>query len=111
MFAQRAPAPVVDNVGQPGGIKPTQPGKFFGPKQQAVVHQFVATHPGSKRAAKWRIGEPVPARAAMTGMPDDVRAALPAVPPGRQHVQLDDEVLLVAVPSRMVVDGLSRAAR
>ena len=44
----------------------------------------------------------------MTGVPDEVRARLPALPPGHQYVQLDGEVVLVAVASRMVVDGVSR---
>jgi Ni/Co efflux regulator RcnB len=105
--------PIVDNVGQAGplGTKPTAPGVYFGAKAQAVVRSFYAAHPKSARAPKWRIGEPVPPRTAMTGVPDEVRAALPAVPPGHQYVQLDDEVVLVAVPSRMVVDGIPRAMR
>jgi Ni/Co efflux regulator RcnB len=106
-------AKVVDNVGQPGavGIKPTDPGIFFGIKEESVVRRFYATHPSAGRTPKWKIGEPVPARTAMMGVPDEVRAALPAVPPGHQYVQLDEEVVLVAVPSRMVVDGISRAGR
>jgi hypothetical protein len=44
-------------------------------------------------------------------VPDDLRAALPVLPPGHQYVQLDGEVVLVAVQSRMVVDGVSRGVR
>jgi hypothetical protein len=103
----------VDNVGQ-GPVQGTQraaPGIFFGSKAEAVIRWFYAMHPAPARASKWTIGEPVPPRAALTGVPDNVRAALPPVPPGHQYVQLDDEVVLVAVPSRMVVDGVPRAPR
>jgi Ni/Co efflux regulator RcnB len=103
-------AAVVDNVGQGSavGMQPTAPGIFFGVKEEALVRRFYATQPASGKAPQWKIGEPVPARAAMKGVPDAVRAALPPVPPGHQYVQLDDDVVLVAVPSRMVVDGVSR---
>ena len=106
-------AQVVDNVGQgpADGIRPTAPGVYFGTKAQAVVRKFYATRPVSRQASSWTIGEPVPKRADMTGVPDEVRAALPPVPPGHQYVQLNDEVVIVAVPSRMVVDGVSRAVR
>lgn len=52
-----------------------------------------------------------PPRAALTGVPDEVRAALPLLPPGHQYVQLDGDVVLVAVQSRRVVDGISRSLR
>jgi hypothetical protein len=45
------------------------------------------------------------------GGPDDVRASLPVLPRGHQYVQLDGEVVLVAVQSRMVLDGVSRNMR
>jgi Ni/Co efflux regulator RcnB len=121
--AQRAPkqeadradpqARLPDNVGQGTavGVKPTAPGIFFGSKQQALIRKFYETHPASGRAPSWKIGEPVPAKASRKGVPDDVRAALPPVPPGHQYVQVDDEVVLVAEQSRMVVDGVSRTVR
>lgn len=102
-----------DNVGQGpvAGMQANGPGIFFGGRQQAVIRKFYEAHPAPGRASSWKIGETVPSRAKMTGVPDGVRAALPPVPPGHQYVQLDDEVVLVAVPSRMVVDGVSRAVR
>ena len=106
-------ARVEDNVGQ-GPVQGTQrtaPGIFFGSKEQAVIRRYYATHPAPGKGSKWIIGDPVPPRTTMTGVPDEVRAALPPVPPGHQYVQVDDEVVLVAVPSRMVVDGVSRAVR
>ena len=103
-------ARVADNVGQGSevGIKPTAPGVYFGIRDQALIRRFYASQPASGKGARWKIGEPVPPRVTMRGVPDEVRAALSPVPPGHQYVQLDDEVVLVAVPSRMVVDGIPR---
>lgn len=91
--------------------RPFGPGAYFSSQDQALVRRYYETHPASARGGKWKIGDPVPASAALTGVPDDVRAALPALPPGHQYVQLDDEVVLVAVQSRTVVDGVSRNVR
>jgi Ni/Co efflux regulator RcnB len=44
-------------------------------------------------------------------VPDDLRAALSALPAGHQYVEVDGDVVLVAVQSRVVVDGISRSAR
>jgi hypothetical protein len=106
-------ARVVDNVGQGSavGIKPTEPGVYFGIKDETLVRRYYEAHPASGRDPKWRIGEPVPARAKMTGVPDEVRAALSPLPPGHLYVQLDNEVVLVEAQSRMVVDGVRRAVR
>lgn len=87
------------------------PGAYLGSRHQAVVRKYYAGQPAAAAAAKWSIGEPVPAEARLTGVPDNVRAALPPVPPGHQYVQVDGDVVLLAVQSRMVVDGVSRAAR
>lgn len=87
------------------------PGAYLGSKHQAMVRKYYAAHPAPGRGAKWSIGDPVPKDAALTGVPDELRAALPRVPPGHQYVQVDGEVVLLAVQSRMVVDGVSRAAR
>jgi Ni/Co efflux regulator RcnB len=104
---------VPDDVGKGTRLasKPLAPGAYFSGKHQALVRKYYEAHPVSGRVASWKIGEPVPPRTALTGVPDDLRAALPVLPPGHQYVQLDGEVVLVAVQSRMVVDGVSRGVR
>lgn len=87
------------------------PGNYFGNGDKKLVHDYYATHPLSKPVASWKVGEPIPPKAALTGVPDGLRTALPALPPGHQYVQVDGEVVLVAVQSRTVVDGISRAGR
>ena len=104
---------VVNDVGKGTRFasKPLGPGVYFSSMHQTLVRRYYQAHPAAGAGGKWRIGEPIPPKAAVTGVPDDVRAALPRVPPGHQYVQLDGEVVLVALPSRMVVDGISRSAR
>ena len=106
-------APVVDNVGQGTHFarKPLGSGVYLGAKHQELVRRYYAAHPVSAHAAHWKIGEPMPRDGALAGVPDELRAALPPLPPGYQYVQLDGEVVMVAIPSRMVVDGVSRATR
>lgn len=105
--------PVADDVGKGTHFarKPLAPGAYLGSRHQALVRKYYEAHPVSGPSANWKIGEPLPPRVALTGVPDPLRAALPALPPGHQYVQLGGEVVLVAVQSRVVVDGVSRAMR
>lgn len=102
-----------NDVGQGSnmGRKALAPGAYIGSRHQALVRKYYAANPAAVEGPPWQIGEPVPAKAKLTGVPDDLRAALPRVPPGHQYVQVDGEVVLVAMQSRMVVDGVSREAR
>lgn len=87
------------------------PGAYFSSQEQAMVRRYYATTPVSSDGAKWKVGDPLPARAKLTGVPDELRAALPVLPRSHQYVQVDGEVVLVAVQSRTVVDGVSRGMR
>ena len=122
--AQRAPTHAADDRARPGAAvpndvgrgthlasKPLGPGAYFSSRYQALVRKYYETNPVRGQAAGWKIGEPVPPGAKLTGVPDDLRGALPPLPPGHQYVQLDGEVILVAVQSRMVIDGVSRNLR
>lgn len=104
---------VSNNVGQGSrlGRKPLQPGAYIGSRHQELVRKYYAANPAATEGPPWQIGEPVPAKAKLTGVPDGLRAALPRLPPGHQYVQVNGEVVLVATQSRMVVDGVSRSAR
>lgn len=103
-------ARMADDVGKGSHLatKPLPSGAYFSSRTQDMVRRYYAAHPASGQRAAWKIGEPIPPKAVMTGVPDDVRAALPRVPPGHQYVQVNGEVVLLAVGSRMVVDGVSR---
>ncbi|MCD6078486.1 MAG: hypothetical protein K0R89_2424 [Ramlibacter sp.] len=106
-------ARVADDVGRGTRFarKPLDAGAYISSKYRALVRQYYEANPPSGKSAKWKIGEPVPRKATLTGVPDDLRARLPVVPPGHQYVQVGGEVVLLAVQSRMVVDGVSRSLR
>jgi hypothetical protein len=104
-------APVPTAVLGAAAARPPGPGASFSSKDHTLVRQFYEAHPVSAKAAQWKIGEPIPPRAALTGVPDDLRAALSVLPRGLQYVQVDGEVVLVAMQSRVVVDGISRGTR
>jgi len=108
---QAIPAQQVPNQVPVRRIERTGPGGYFSSKDHALVSRYYATHPASAQVAKWKPGEPIPPKSALTGVPDDLRAALSTLPPGHQYVEVDGDVVLVAVQSRVVVDGISRAMR
>ena len=91
--------------------KPLGPGAYFGDKDRAAVHRYYEAHPVPNQAAKWQVGEPVPGGAGVAAVPKGLLDSLPRLPPGHRYVQVGGEVLLIATGSRMVVDGISRAAR
>lgn len=101
---------MADDVGEGSRLagKPLDEGAYIGSRHRALVRKYYEASPASGKTAQWKIGEPVPQKAALKGVPDDLRAKLPVLPPGHQYAQLDGEVVLFAVQSRMVVDGVSR---
>lgn len=106
-----APTAVLGANGAPAMSHAIAPGRYFSSRDEALVREYYALHPVAGTAPKWKAGDPVPPKAALTGVPDDLRAALTAQPRGRQYVQVDGEVVLVAVQTRTVLDGVSRAPR
>lgn len=107
--AAPAPAPNTAAMGNVRALAPVPLGPpAFSSRDQALVRKYYEATPVAGQAPNWRIGQRVPEGAAMTGVPREVRTALTALPPGHQYIQLDGEVVLVAVQSRIVVDGVSR---
>lgn len=101
------PAPVTRRVPVPVRRGPAA----FSSNDHALVSRYYDGHPASAAVPQWKRGEPIPPKAALTGVPDDLRGALSPLPAGHQYVEVDGEVVLVAVQSRVVVDGISRSMR
>ena len=102
-----------DDVGKGSHFarKPTQPGTYFSDRNRDAVHRYYASHPGAAGHASWEIGKPLPAGEALAAVPQPIAVALPRIPPGHRYVAVDGDILLIATGSRMVVDGISAAAR
>jgi Ni/Co efflux regulator RcnB len=98
--------------------KPLQQGAYFNDRNREAVHAYYGKRcpPGLAKknngclppgqAKKWQIGEPLPTTVVWTPPPQDVVVLLPRVPPGHQYVQIAGDILLIAVGSKMVVDGI-----
>jgi hypothetical protein len=84
------------------------PGVYFGDRPRAAVRRYYEEHPLAVGPSRWKIGEPVPAGAALQPVPTAVAASLPRLPPGHRYVEIDGEVVMIAAGSKMVVDGISR---
>ena len=77
-------AQVTDDVGKGSRLMSRRlaPGAYFNSRHQALVRKYYETHPVRNAGGKWQIGDPLPERAKVEGVPDELRAALPPVPPG-----------------------------
>lgn len=105
--------------GDPGGRQGPQQGAWFGAGSRDKVHAYYARNcpPGLAKknngclppgqAKKWQVGQPLPRDVVWVAPPRDVIVLLPPVPAGHRYMQVAGDILLVAVGSMMVVDGIS----
>jgi Ni/Co efflux regulator RcnB len=118
-----------DDVGKAGrmGRKDLAPGAYFNDRHREAVRTYYTSHEGKGcppglakknngclppgQAAKWRVGERLPTTVVVTPVPQVVLVKLPPVPPGYRYVQAANDVLLIAVGSQMVVDGINGLMR
>jgi len=118
-----------DDVGKPGrmGRKELAPGAYFNDRHREAVRTYYASHEGKGcppglakknngcmppgQAKKWQIGERLPSTVVVAPVPQVVLVKLPPVPPGYRYVEANNDILLIAVGSMMVVDGISGLLR
>lgn len=62
------------------------------------------------QAKKWNIGQPLPSTVVYHPVPSQIVVSLPPVPVGHKYVQVAGDILLVAVGSMMVIDGINGLA-
>ncbi|MDB5857555.1 MAG: hypothetical protein JWQ76_1244 [Ramlibacter sp.] len=118
-----------DDVGKGGrmGRKELAPGAYFNDRHRQAVHTYYASHEGKGcppglakknngcmppgQATRWQIGERLPTTVVYTTVPQVVLVKLPPVPPGYRYVQVTSDILLIAIGSQMVVDGINGLVR
>jgi Ni/Co efflux regulator RcnB len=118
-----------DDVGKDGrmGRKDLAPGAYFNDRHREAVRVYYASHdpkgcpPGLAKknngcmppgqAKKWRIGERLPTTVVVAPVPQVVLVKLPPVPPGYRYVDVTGDILLIAIGSQMVVDGINGLMR
>ena len=105
--------------------KSPQPGKYFNDHNRDAVQNYYASagHNGKAcppglakknngcmppgQAKKWQVGHPLPTTVVTYAVPHQVLISLPPVPVGHKYVQVAGDILLIAVGSMMVVDGIN----
>lgn len=109
------------------GRAPLKPGAYFNDRSRNAVHTYYSSHPVRPcppglakknngclppgQAKKWQIGEPLPPTVVLAPVPQQIIVSLPPVPPGHKYVQVAGDILLIAVGSKMVVDGINGLMR
>jgi hypothetical protein len=105
--------------------KSPQPGVYFNDHNRDAVHTYYASagHNGKAcppglakknngcmppgQAKKWQVGHPLPTTVVTYAVPSQVLISLPPVPVGHKYVRVAGDILLIAVGSMMVVDGIN----
>jgi Ni/Co efflux regulator RcnB len=120
---QRAPKGAAKAHGEP------KVGGYFTDEHRAAVRGYYGEHyGGAKRcppglakknngcmppgqAKKWAVGQPLPAGVTVYPVPQAVIVQLPPPPRGYKYVRVASDILLIAVGTSMVVDGISDLMR
>jgi Ni/Co efflux regulator RcnB len=63
------------------------------------------------QAKKWMVGQPLPAGVVVYSVPQPVLVQLPPAPVGYRYVRVASDILLIAVGTQLVVDGISDLLR
>lgn len=110
------------------GRKPLQHGAYFNDRSREAVATYYSRRdakscppglakknngclPPGQAKKQWHIGEPLPATVVLTPVPQQIVIKLPPVPPGHRYVEVAGDILLIAVGSKMVVDGINGLMR
>ena len=109
--------------------RPVKQGAYFDDRNRGAVQTYYASAgkggqgcpPGLAKknngcmppgqAKKWHVGQPLPATVVTYPVPHQIIIGLPPVPSGHKYVQVAGDILLVAVGSMMVVDGINGLTR
>ncbi|GAB3765545.1 hypothetical protein GCM10028796_23030 [Ramlibacter monticola] len=107
------------------GHEPEQ-GAFFTAGNRDAVHHYYASAkkcppglakknngcmPPGQAKKQWAVGQPLASSVVVHPVPQQIVVALPPVPVGHKYVQVAGDILLVAVGSMMVVDGINGLLR
>ncbi len=105
-----------------------QPGSYFNDGQRRHVHQWYGDQyrtghcpPGLAKknngcmppgqAKKWRVGHALPSGVVYYPVPQPVLVQLGTPPAGYRYVRVANDILLLAIGSRMVVDAITDLGR
>lgn len=102
--------------------------RHFGNDQRTVIHNYYSEQyrvgrcpPGLAKknngcmppgqARKWAIGRPLPRDVVYYNLPPSVVVQLGAPPAGHRYVRVASDILLIAIGTGMVIDGIENLGR
>jgi Ni/Co efflux regulator RcnB len=105
-----------------------QPGAYFNDRSRDAVTAYYggrggkACPPGlakknngclppGQAKKQWHVGQPLPPAVVLAPVPRQIVIQLPPVPAGHRYVEVAGDILLIAVGTRMVVDGINGLMR
>ena len=105
-----------------------KPGAYFNDGQRSNAHQWYSAQyhaghcpPGLAKknngclppgqAKKWRVGQPLPVGVVYHAVPQPVLVQIGPPPSGYRYVRVANDILLMAVGSRMVIDAITDLGR
>ncbi len=118
-----------DGKGSKQAARAPRPGAYFDDRNRDAVRTYYASAgkggkscpPGLAKknngclppgqAKKWNVGQPLPRDVVFYPVPNQLIVTLPPVPVGHRYVQVAGDILLIAIGSKMVVDGISGLSR
>ena len=115
----------------PGNAPQGNPGRVgghFGDEQRTVVRNYFSEQyragrcpPGLAKknngcmppgqARKWAVGQPLPREVVYYSLPPAIVVQLGVPPAGHRYVRVASDILLIALGTRMVVDGIQNLGR
>ena len=114
--------------GKHAARKPT-PGAYFDDRNRVAVQTYYASAgkggkgcppglakknngcmPPGQAKKQWNVGQPLPSTVVFHPVPQQIVVSLPPVPVGHKYVQVAGDILLIAIGSKMVVDGINGLA-
>lgn len=102
--------------------------RHFGDDQRTVIHNYYSEQfrvgrcpPGLAKknngcmppgqARKWAIGQPLPRDVVYYNLPQSVVVQLGVPPTGHRYVRVASDILLIAIGTGMVIDGIENLGR
>jgi Ni/Co efflux regulator RcnB len=98
-------------------------GAYFDDRHRASVRKYYTSYSGKScppglakknngcmppgQAKKWNVGHPLPSTVTVYAVPQQILISLPPPPPAHKYVRVAGDILLIAVGTSMVVDGIN----
>jgi Ni/Co efflux regulator RcnB len=100
-----------------------RPGAYFDDRHRDAVRHYYTSYDGRRcppglakknngcmppgQAKKWDVGQRLPRDVVIYSVPQPILVTLPPPPPQHRYVRVAGDILLIAIGTQMVIDGIS----